>query len=79
MHVEPGATGEVYGSIHRRHRATEFKKFLITLDNQVPAELDVHLISDNYATHKSPPIAKWLAAHPPTSSAANREVMPWRT
>ena len=44
------ATGEVYGSIHRRHRAAEFKKFLITLDNQVPADLDVHLICDNYAT-----------------------------
>jgi transposase len=58
------ATGEIIGSIHRRHRATEFKKFLIKLDNQVPADLDIHLICDNYATHKSPPIAKWLAAHP---------------
>jgi transposase len=58
------ATGEVIGSIHRRHRAAEFKKFLIKLDNQVPAGLDIHLICDNYATHKSPPIATWLTAHP---------------
>lgn len=58
------ATGQVYGSIHRRHRAAEFKKFLTKLDTQVPADLDVHLICDNYATHKSPVIATWLAAHP---------------
>lgn len=58
------ATGEVYGSIHRRHRAVEFKKFLTKLDNTVPAGLDVHLICDNYSTHKSPTITKWLAAHP---------------
>ena len=58
------ATGQVYGSIHRRHRATEFKMFLTNLDGQIPAELDVHLICDNYATHKTPVIAKWLDAHP---------------
>lgn len=58
------AIGEVYGSIHRRHRAIEFKKFLAKLDNTVPADLDVHLICDNYSTHKSPTITKWLAAHP---------------
>jgi transposase len=58
------ATGEVYGSLHRRHRAVEFKKFLTTLDAQIPADLDVHLICDNYATHKTPVIAKWLGAHP---------------
>ncbi|MFW3123974.1 transposase, partial [Mycolicibacterium mageritense DSM 44476 = CIP 104973] len=58
------ATGEVYGSIHRRHRAIEFKKFLTKLDNTVPADLDVHLICDNYSTHKSPTVTKWLAAHP---------------
>jgi transposase len=58
------ATGQIYGSIHRRHRAVEFKKFLTKLDQQIPAELDVHLICDNYATHKTPAIAKWLDAHP---------------
>src|SRR5262245_29173281 len=58
------ATGQVYGSIHRRHRTTEFAKFLTTLDSRIPAELDVHLIGDNYRTHKAPAVAKWLAAHP---------------
>jgi transposase len=57
-------TGEVYGSIHRRRRATEFKKFLTTLDKRIPADLDVHLICDNYATHKTPTITTWLAGHP---------------
>ncbi|WP_329373239.1 IS630 family transposase [Streptomyces sp. NBC_01483] len=58
------ATGKVIGSLHRRHRAEEFKKFLIKLDKEVPAGLDVHLICDNYATHKTPAIKKWLLAHP---------------
>jgi transposase len=58
------ATGKVIGSLHRRHRAEEFKKFLTTLDKQVPAGLDVHLICDNYATHKTPDIKRWLLAHP---------------
>jgi transposase len=78
------ATGEVYGSIHRRHRAVEFKKFLTKLDNTVPAGLDVHLICDNYSTHKSPTITKWLAAHPrfhmhftPTYSSWLNQVERW--
>jgi transposase len=58
------ATGEVIGSIHRRHRAVEFKKFLAKLDREVPAELDVHLVCDNYGTHKHPTVRKWLEAHP---------------
>jgi transposase len=58
------ATGKVIGSLHARHRAVEFKKFLQLLDREVPAELDVHLILDNYATHKTPAIKRWLAAHP---------------
>ncbi|MFP5254205.1 MAG: IS630 family transposase, partial [Actinomycetes bacterium] len=58
------ATGKVIGSLHQRHRAVEFKKFLQTLDREVPADLDVHLILDNYATHKTPAIQRWLAAHP---------------
>jgi transposase len=78
------ATGEVIGSIHRRHRAVEFKKFLIKLDKEVPADLDVHLICDNYSTHKAPIVAKWLAAHPrfhmhftPTYSSWLNEVERW--
>ena len=58
------ASGKVIGSLHARHRAVEFKKFLIEIDRQVPADLDVHLILDNYATHKTPAIKRWLAAHP---------------
>jgi transposase len=58
------ASGKVIGSLHARHRAIEFKKFLVTIDKQVPAGLDVHLILDNYATHKTPAIKRWLAAHP---------------
>jgi transposase len=57
------ATGTVIGSIHRRHRAEEFKKFLTKLDREVPADLDVHLVCDNYTTHKHPTIKRWLAAH----------------
>jgi transposase len=58
------ATGKVIGSLHRRHRATEFKKFLVRIDEEVPAHLDVHLILDNYATHKTPEIKRWLERHP---------------
>ena len=57
-------TGKVIGRLHSRHRAIEFKKFLQTIDQEVPAELDVHLILDNYSTHKTPAIRRWLAAHP---------------
>jgi transposase len=58
------ATGKVIGSIHRRHRSIEYRKFLTTIDKEVPADLDVHVICDNYATHKTDTIQKWLAAHP---------------
>lgn len=58
------ASGKVIGSLHRRHRADEFKKFLITLDKQTPPGLDLHLVLDNYATHKTPAIKTWLLAHP---------------
>ena len=78
------ATGKVIGSLHRRHRAVEFKKFLTKLDMEVPAELDVHLILDNYVTHKTPAVKKWLLAHPrfhlhftPTSSSWLNLVERW--
>ncbi len=58
------ASGKVIGSLHSRHRAIEFKKFLQKIDDEVPADLDVHLILDNYSTHKTPAIKRWLAAHP---------------
>ena len=57
-------TGKVIGSLHARHRAIEFKKFLQTIDREVPAELDVHLVLDNASSHKTPVIRRWLAAHP---------------
>jgi hypothetical protein len=47
------ATGKVIGSIHRRHQSIEYRKFLTIIDKEVPAELDVHVICDNYATHKT--------------------------
>src|SRR5665647_1227753 len=56
--------GTVISSIHRRHRAIEFKKFLVKIDSDVPDELEVHLVCDNYSTHKSPSILTWLEAHP---------------
>jgi transposase len=78
------ASGEVYGSIHRRHRAAEFKKFLAKLDKDIPAELDVHLICDNYVTHKTATVANWLDAHPrfhmhftPTYSSWLNQVERW--
>jgi transposase len=77
-------TGKVIGSLHARHRAIEFKKFLATLEREVPAELDVHVILDNSSTHKTPAIQKWLLAHPrfvlhftPTSSSWLNLVERW--
>jgi transposase len=61
------ADGIVISSLHRRHRATEFKKFLAKIDTEVPDELDIHLICDNYGTHKHPIIKTWLADHPRVS------------
>jgi transposase len=58
------ATGKVIGSLKARHRAAEFKKFLIQIDEEVPDHLAVHLVLDNYATHKTPEIQRWLLRHP---------------
>ena len=78
------STGKVIGSLHARHRAIEFKKFLQTLDREVPADLDVHVVLDNASTHKTPAIKRWLAAHPrfvlhftPTSSSWLNLVERW--
>jgi len=57
-------SGKVIQALHARHRAIEFKKFLQKIDKQVPAGLDVHVILDNYSTHKTPQIKRWLAGHP---------------
>jgi transposase len=78
------ADGNVIHSVHRRHRAAEFKKFLARIDKAVPAELDVHLVCDNLATHKTPAIREWLARHPrfqlhftPTGSSWINQVERW--
>ena len=57
-------TGKVIGRCHQRHRAVEFRKFLDTIEAEVPPDLDVHLIVDNYATHKTALIRNWLAKRP---------------
>ena len=57
-------TGKVIGQCHRRHRAVEFRKFLDAIESEVPAGLDVHLIADNYATHKTVLIRNWFAKRP---------------
>ena len=78
------ADGTVISELHRRHRAVEFKKFLVGIDKAVPAELDVHLVCDNLATHKTPAIRDWLARHPrfhmhftPTGSSWINQVERW--
>jgi transposase len=58
------ADGTVISELHRRHRHQEFLKFLKRIDKNVPAALDVHLVCDNYGTHKTPAIQGWLAGHP---------------
>lgn len=58
------ATGEVIHDCMPRHRHQEFLKFLRKMERRVPVELDVHVILDNYATHKHPAVRAWLAKHP---------------
>ncbi len=76
--------GEVIGSLHQRHRAVEFLKFLKTIDQNVPAGLDVHLVLDNASSHKTPKVKRWLEQHPrfvlhftPTSSSWINLVERW--
>jgi transposase len=73
------ASGMVIGECKPRHRATEFLEFLKKIDRETPAHLDLHLIADNYATHKTPAVKRWLKRHPrfhlhftPTSSSQSR-------
>jgi len=70
------ATGQVIGKCYGRHRAVEFRKFLDEIEAAVPTDLDVHLVIDNYATHKAPTVRNWLNRRPrwhvhltPTSSS----------
>jgi transposase/transposase-like protein len=77
-------TGSVIGSCMDQHRHEEFLKFLRTIDREVPKTLAVHMILDNYATHKHPAVKAWMAAHPrfhlhftPTSSSWLNLVERW--
>jgi transposase len=58
------ATGKVIGKCFARHRGREFLKFLREIETNVPTDLDIHLVMDNYATHRTPAIRRWLAKHP---------------
>jgi transposase len=76
--------GKVIGHCMPRHRAREFVKFLKQIDQETPADLDLHLIVDNYSTHKSPAVKRFLAKHPrfhlhfiPTSSSWLNMVERW--
>ena len=78
------ADGTVISSTHRRHRAVEFKKFLTKIDREVPDHLDVHLVADNYGTHKHPSIIAWFKDRPrfhmhfiPTYSSWLNQVERW--
>jgi transposase len=77
-------TGTVIGQCLPKHRHQEFLRFLRTIDRQVPTEVTIHLIVDNYATHKHPTVRAWLAKHPrfqlhftPTSSSWLNLVERW--
>jgi transposase len=77
-------SGEVIGSLHQRHRAVEFLKFLKRIDAAVPAGLTVHLVLDNASSHKTAAVRRWLAQHPrfvlhftPTSSSWINLVERW--
>lgn len=78
------ATGAVIGKCYKRHRAAEFLDFLKQIDGNVPDGLDVHIVMDNYATHKTPLIKAWLARRPhyhvhftPTSASWINQVERW--
>ncbi len=78
------ATGQVIGHCQKRHRQQEFVRFLERIERTVPAELEVHLVLDNYATHKTPKVAAWFQKHPryhlhftPTSSSWLNQVERW--
>jgi transposase len=78
------ATGEVIGQMHRRHRGAEFLQFLRTIEANVPTQMDIHLVMDNYGTHKTPTIKAWFARNPrfhvhftPTSASWLNQVERW--
>ena len=78
------ASGKVLASCKPRHRHQEYLSFLKTIDVNVPRSLEIHLVVDNYATHKHPSVKRWLATHPryhihytPTSASWLNQVEIW--
>jgi putative transposase len=78
------ATGQVLTSCKKRHRHQEYLQFLNQVDANVPSDLDIHLVVDNYSTHKHPKVKRWLATHPrflvhytPTYSSWLNQVEIW--
>lgn len=78
------ATGKVIAQCHRRHRHQEFVRFLERIEAEVPADLEIHLVMDNYATHKTPKVERWFRRHPryhlhftPTSASWLNQVERW--
>src|SRR5579885_763359 len=78
------ATGKVIGQLYRRHRATEFLKFLAHLEAKLPTGTDVHVVMDNDGTHKTPTVKRWFERHPrfhphftPASSSWINQVERW--
>jgi len=78
------ATGKVIGRCYRRHRTREFRRFLNTIDREVPKDLDVHIVADNYTTHKTAAIRRWFAKRPrfhihftPTGASWLNQVERW--
>lgn len=59
--LDRSATGKIIGQCYNRHRAQEFKKFLAEIEANVPEDMDIHIIMDNYATHKTPAVRNWFA------------------
>ena len=77
-------TGQLIGECHRRHRSVEFRQFLDTIEAQVPKRFDIHLVLDNYGTHKTPLIHRWLIKRPrfhlhftPTGTSWINQVERW--
>jgi len=70
------ASGDVIGELHRRHRSTEFLQFLRTTDADVPSNLDVHLVMDNYGTHKTPAVKTGLPVIPVSKSISRPLLLP---
>jgi transposase len=78
------ATGKIIGRCHRQHRHQEFLRFLNQIEEEVPAHLEIHLVLDNDATHKTPKVHRWFLRHPryhlhftPTGASWLNQVQRW--